>query len=457
MREVISIHIGQAGVQMGNACWELYCLEHGIHPDGSIPEEYQEEASDDSFSTFFNTTGSGKHVPRAVFVDLEPTVVDEVRTGTYRQLFHPEQLITGKEDAANNYARGHYTIGKEQIEVTLDRIRRMADQASGLQGFLVFHAFGGGTGSGFASLLLERLSVDYGKKSKLGFSIYPAPQVSTALVEPYNAVLYTHTTLEHCDCAFLVDNQAIYDLCKNNLQISSPTYTNLNRLIAQIISSITASLRFDGALNVDLNEFQTNLVPYPRIHYPLATYAPLVSAEKAYHETLAVDTITKACFEAENQMVKCDPKKGKYMAVCLLYRGDVVPKDVNAAIAAIKVQKSIQFVDWCPTGFKVGINYQPPTVVPGGDLAKVHRAVCCLSNTTAIMEAWARLDHKFDLMYAKRAFVHWFVGEGMEEGEFSEAREDLAALELDYQEVGTDGDYEGDDGDYDGDEYGSYS
>ena len=89
-----------------------------------------------------------------------------------------------------------------------------------------------------------------------------------------------------------------------------PTYTNLNRLIAQILSSITASLRFDGALNVDLNEFQTNLVPYPRIHYPLATYAPLVSAEMAYHETLGVDQITKTCFESGNQMVKCDPKKG---------------------------------------------------------------------------------------------------------------------------------------------------
>merc|ERR1712108_32162 len=101
------------------------------------------------------------------------------------------------------------------------------------------------------------------------------------------------TTLEHSDCAFMVDNEAIYDICRRNLDVDRPSYTNLNRLIAQIISSITASLRFDGALNVDLNEFQTNLVPYP-----LATYAPLVSAEKAYHEGLGVDVITKSCFEA---------------------------------------------------------------------------------------------------------------------------------------------------------------
>merc|ERR1712151_1213289 len=108
--------------------------------------------------------------------------------------------------------------------------------------------------------------------------------VSTTVVEPYNAILMTHTTLEHTDVAFMVDNEAIYDLCRKNLDIERPTYTNLNRLIAQVVSSLTSSLRFDGQLNVDLTEFQTNLVPYPRIHFPSTVYAPIISADKLHHE-----------------------------------------------------------------------------------------------------------------------------------------------------------------------------
>jgi len=110
----------------------LFCLEHGIHHDGQMPSDKTVGVCEDAFNTFFSETGAGKHVPRAVYIDLEPTVVDEVRAGAYRQIYHPEQLISGKEDAANNYSRGHNTIGKEVIDLVLDRIRKLADDCSGL-------------------------------------------------------------------------------------------------------------------------------------------------------------------------------------------------------------------------------------------------------------------------------------------------------------------------------------
>lgn len=171
----------------------------------------------------------------------------------------------------------------------------VADNCHSLQGFLVFHSFGGGTGSGFGALMLERLATEYGKKTKLEFAVYPAPRTSSAVVEPYNAVLSTHSTIEHSDCTFLVDNEAVYDICRRNLDVARPSFDHLNRLIAQVVSSITSSLRFDGALNVDLNEFQTNLVPFPRIHYPLISYAPVISAKKSSHESFKIQDLTLQC------------------------------------------------------------------------------------------------------------------------------------------------------------------
>ncbi|KAK2086269.1 hypothetical protein P7K49_035694 [Saguinus oedipus] len=104
-------------------------------------------SSDDYFNTFWETR-AGRHVSQAIFVDLEPAVIVD------------PSPVCGTEN----------------------------------------HEFRGGTGSGLTSLLMEQLSVDYGKKLKLEFAIYPVPQVSTAVVEPYNSILTTHTTLGHSDC-----------------------------------------------------------------------------------------------------------------------------------------------------------------------------------------------------------------------------------------------------------------
>ncbi|XP_043681597.1 tubulin alpha chain-like [Vespula pensylvanica] len=431
--EVVTIFIGQAGTQVASACWELLCLEHGLRPDGFLQRGYR--AVDQRYYTFFGPTATGKCTPRTVIVDLEPSVVDEIRTGAYRNLFNPSSLITGKEDAANNFARGYYSIGGEIKDLVLDRIRTTCEACSRLSGFLIFRSFGGGTGSGLTTLLLENLYVDYGKKLKLDFAIYPAPNISTAVVEPYNSVLTTHGTLDYEDCCFIVDNEALYDICARNLNVENPTYTNLNRLQAQVVSSITASIRFEGSVNVNLEELQTNLVPYPRIHFPLVTYAPITTPERAMNTTMSVQRITYDCFEPANQMVKCDPRTGIYMSCCLLYRGDVSPSDVNNTIASLKGKRFIRFVGWSPAGFKVGINYQPSTTVPGGDLAYSNKTVTMLYNNTAIRHAWVRIARKCDLMYQKRAFVHHYVGEGMEEKVFQEAIDNTAALVEDYKEV----------------------
>ncbi|KAK7323576.1 hypothetical protein VNO77_27053 [Canavalia gladiata] len=150
----------QADIQVGNACWELYGLEHDIQDDGQVPNDKTVGRRDDAFNTFFSETGAGKHAPRVIFVDLESTVIDEVRTSTYRQLFHPMPLISGKDDATSNFAHGHYTIGKKIV--------------AALAQVLVLFSWNG-----------------FSKRSKFGFTAYPSPQVPTSVVEPYNSVLLT--------------------------------------------------------------------------------------------------------------------------------------------------------------------------------------------------------------------------------------------------------------------------
>jgi tubulin alpha len=187
---------------------ELLALEHGLGKDGGSVSSTSGQMPS-GFYSFFEESSSGKYSPRSIFMDLDPTVIDELRTGEYARMIKPQLLIKGKEDAANNFARGRYTIGKDILDTTLDVFRRVVEKCGSLQGFVLTHSIGGGCGSGFTSLLLEHIVSDLGvKKNILDYCVFPS-DASLCVVEPYNAVLSAPALIEYTNVTFPFDNQTL--------------------------------------------------------------------------------------------------------------------------------------------------------------------------------------------------------------------------------------------------------
>jgi len=440
VREIIHVQVGQCGNQVGCAFWSAVTAEHNLAVNGmkwQKPEKGSADADGDGLpdelekiDVYFRATSNepmtAKWVPRAVLVDLEPGTMDVIKAQPLGPAFKPDNLCFGNNGAGNNWAKGHYTEGAELVESVLDRVRLEIEQCDAPQGFQIFHSLGGGTGSGMGTLLLLKIRDAYPDRITCTYSVYPSPKVSDTVVEPYNAVLSSHQLLENSDETFIIDNEALYNINYNILKNKQPTYEELNSLIAQATCGITCSLRFPGKLNGDLRKLGVNLVPFPRLHFFLISQAPLLSKKASSMTGLNIRELTTQAYSARNFFSNVRPEDGKYMAANFTFRGDISTQEVDDNMEKLNTKNADDFVEWIPNNLKSGIISTKPKTS--------EMSATFVANTTALKGIFQRLATQFGAMYRRKAFLHWYKGEGMDEMEFQEADKNVRDLITEYQD-----------------------
>merc|ERR1712086_624833 len=371
MREIVHIQGGQCGNQIGAKFWEVISDEHGVDPTGTYHGDSDLQL--ERINVYYNEATGGRYVPRAILMDLEPGTMDSVRAGPFGQLFRPDNFVFGQTGAGNNWAKGHYTEGAELID-----------------------------------------------------SVIPSPKVSDTVVEPYNATLSVHQLVENADDVMCIDNEALYDICFRTLKLTTPTYGDLNHLVSAALSGVTCFLRFPGQLNSDLRKLAVNLIPFPRLHFFMVGFAPLTSRGSQQYRALTVPELTQQAFDAKNMMCAADPRHGRYLTASAMFRGRMSTKEVDEQMLNVQNKNSSYFVEWIPNNIKSAVCDIPPK--------GLKMAVTFLGNSTAVQEMFKRVGEQFTAMFRRKAFLHWYTGEGMDEMEFTEAESNMNDLVSEYQQ-----------------------
>ncbi|CAG8597461.1 13097_t:CDS:2, partial [Acaulospora colombiana] len=211
--------------------WSQLCAEHGISKDG-ILEDFATEGGDRK-DVFFYQADDEHYIPRALLLDLEPRVINNILASPYSNLYNPENIYLSKDGgvAGNIWAYG-FSQAEKVCEDIFEMIDREADGSDSLEGFMLLHSIAGGTGSGMGSFLLERLNDRYPKKLIQTYSVFPNnEEVSDVVVQPYNSILTLKRLTNNADCVIVLDNAALNRIACDRLHIQNPTFTQTNQLV----------------------------------------------------------------------------------------------------------------------------------------------------------------------------------------------------------------------------------
>ncbi|MFZ4766524.1 MAG: tubulin beta chain [Roseimicrobium sp.] len=426
VNNTIVISVGQAGNQIAASFWKTICQEHGIDPmSGQTPGGQLPRGNWSSFFTQLGDRGSGSFVPRAVMCDLEPSVIDEVKSQS-GSLFNPSNLLARSEGAGGNFAVGYMGEGREMLPDVMARINAEIDRCDNVGGVILLHSLGGGTGSGLGSLIIEAIKEQRPEVPMLSCAILPSPQVSSVVTEPYNTVFALNTLRRLADSCLIFDNEALFELANRKWNIENPTVDDLNHLITEVLAGLTASMRFSGFLTVEisLRELLTNLVPQPSLHFLMCAFAPLTPPDRSKFEEMQVEDMIKSLFANDSVFAACSPMEGRFLSTAVLYRGIMEDKpQADASLAAVK--ETLPLTYWIPTAFKIGYVEQAGS--------NHRKSMVMLANNTEISRVLDRICHNFDKLWQRKAFANWYLNEGMSEQQINDMRASVQELIQLYQ------------------------
>lgn len=426
VNNTIVISIGQAGNQIASSFWTTICKEHGIDPQTGSSGTGKEPAG--NWTSFFSRLGEsseGSCVPRAIMVDLEPSVIDHIKAST-GSLFNPANLISRTEGAGGNFAVGYLGAGREVLPQVMERLDYEIDRCDNVGGIIIIHSTGGGSGSGLGSLVIESIKEKLPEIPLLSCAVLPSPQVSSVVTEPYNTVFALNTLRRSADACLIFDNEALFDLAHRKWDIESPTVDDLNLLITEALAGLTASMRFSGFLTVEisLREMLTNLVPQPSLHFLMCAFAPLTPPDRSKFEELGIEEMIRSLFDNDSVFAECSPMEGRFLSTAVLYRGIMDDKpQADAALAAMREQLPLTY--WIPTAFKIGYVEQSGI--------SHRKSMVLLANNTEIARVLDRICHNFDKLWQRKAFANWYLNEGMSEEQIDALRASAQELIQSYQ------------------------
>jgi tubulin epsilon len=470
-RELITISVGQCGLQLGLNFWELALQEHANYSTAN--NSSGQPLFDDSMSSFFRNideksgadiinSGNSPNLirclkARSVLIDMECGVLDELSSSRNQlsTLFDNNLTVKSTDGSGNNWSVGYEEYGKQYGEAILSTIQKALEQCDSIQAFLLIHSLGGGTGSGLGSFIVELLASEYPEIYRFVTSVAPDPDVTDVVTAPYNQLLANNILLQHADAVLTVDNGALqrihsllYPQTSNNPQNPLKLFTaskkqgfsGLNYIAGEVLCGLTASMRFPGQLNTDLNEITMNLVPFPDLKFLIPAISPITAMSSANPTNLgnnsaqisnnqSIDALFTGLLHANNHLLTVPAlslRQSSYLAFGLLCRGkNLSISHINRGVSLIKNQ--ISLVKWNQDGFKTGLC--------SVNNARNISTGLGLINSTVLGENFANLAEKFSKLYRYKAhFFHYEKVLGAESARtlFNNALDNIKQLESHY-------------------------